>query len=96
MLENWLKPINKEKFAALNLNKFQLGNKIMRYEDKLPDVKKIKIAIIGIGESAADAVREELYQMSYPFRRLKIADLGNVRRQDHSFIIPLIKLQYLL
>lgn len=91
MLENWLRPINTEKFAALSLNKYQLGSRIKRFEEELPNVKKVKVAIIGIGEAAADSVREELYQLSCPFRRLKIADLGNVRKQDHSFIIPLIK-----
>ena len=91
MLENWLRPINQEQFRDLNLAKNQLGSKITIYEEAFPDLSKIKVGIIGVGEANADAVRRELYQMSCPFRRLKIADLGNVRKQEPTFIIQLVK-----
>lgn len=89
MLQNWLQPIKTEDFP--NTNRFQFGEKIQIFESEFPDISKTKVAIIGIGTKDANAVRKELYQLSYPFRRLKISDLGNVRKKAHSFVIPIIK-----
>lgn len=91
MLENWLRPLNTEKFSDLEILKHQFGNKINKFEQELPDLSKAKVALIGLGEEDADAVRRSLYQLSFPFGRLKIADLGNARKTDLTFLIQLIK-----
>jgi formiminoglutamase len=89
MFQNWLHPLSG------HLSKFeghQLGSHISRYtEAGLPNLKSTQVALIGIGEGGADAVRNELYQLSYTFNELAISDLGNVRKKSTSFLIPLVK-----
>lgn len=91
MLENWLRPIPAGWIKDLNLEKSRFGSKVQRYEKELPDLKQTDIALIGIGAEEADALRAALYPLSFPFGHLKIADLGNVRKEDHSFIIPVVQ-----
>ena len=88
MFQNWLHPIE---LPTENLKAHQLGRNIKRFTDELPNLKEARIAIIGIGERDANAIREELYQLSFPYKGLEAADLGNVRKKDISFIIPIIR-----
>ncbi len=90
MLENWLKPLD-GKFLHTNFEKEKLGSQLQFYVDKLPNLKKTQVAIIGIGEDEANAVRKELYNMTFPFPKLKVADLGNLRREENGFITQLIR-----
>jgi len=76
MLQNWLSPF--------------LRN-IIVYQDEMPDLTKVKMALIGIEEETANATRKELYQFSFPFKNLFIADLGNIRKLDPTFLAPVIK-----
>ncbi|NUN99762.1 MAG: arginase family protein [Saprospiraceae bacterium] len=91
MLENWLKPIAPDLLQREGLADFQFGKRMQLFRDVMPDLKTTQIALIGIGESEANAVREALYCMSFPFEGLVIADLGNVRKEDPAFFIPLIR-----
>ncbi len=88
MFQNWLQPLGD---SVEELEDFQFGKHIQRYTGELPNLQETKVAIIGIGVEDARAVRHELYRMSYPFRGLEIADLGDVRNTEISFIIPLIR-----
>ena len=100
MLEHWLQPISTSKIEGFDLlNDEQLGRKINIYRlEKIetgekavvPDLKKTQIALVGIGVDEANAVRSVLYNLSFLFQNLNIADLGNVRKQEMSFIIPLL------
>ncbi|MBI5917561.1 MAG: arginase family protein [Bacteroidetes bacterium] len=90
MLENWLRPVNRELLDA-PLDKEQLGSKIKRFEDQMPSLEGVHVALVGIDEEAADAVRRALYRLSFPFGKLEIADLGNVRKKENSFILPLLQ-----
>lgn len=91
MLENWLAPVSVEKIMPQPAENYTIGKQITIYADAMPALQDIKIALIGVGESAANAVRRAFYQMSYPFAGLKIADLGNVRKAEIPFMIPLLK-----
>jgi formiminoglutamase len=92
MLDNWLSPVHPNAFGILEkLEFYQLGVNIRIFREELPDLKDVQVALLGIGESASNAVRQELYRMSFPFGGLTVADLGNVRRKKVSFIIPTIK-----
>lgn len=100
MLEHWLQPISTSKIEGFDLlNDEQLGRKInihrlekIETEEKaiIPDLKKTQIALVGIGIEEANAVRSVLYSLSFSFPNLNIVDLGNVRKQETSFIIPLL------
>ncbi len=91
MLENWLKPLQIEDFSLEDAPNYQFGKNIKIYTGQLPDLKDTQIALIGIGEEDANTIRRALYRMSFPFANLKIADLGNMRKSDPAFPIPLLK-----
>jgi formiminoglutamase len=90
MLDNWLKPIDSSLLADLDSGGSTFGEKIQKYADRLPNLKQTKVALIGIGEAEANAVRRALYGLSFPFGKLKIADLGNVRREENATVTPLL------
>lgn len=91
MFQNWLKPLNIKEFDPGVLEAHQFGKQIAIYRDALPDLSHMKLALIGIGERDANAIRKELYSLSFPFKQLDMVDLGNLRKNDVPFIIPLIK-----
>lgn len=91
MLENWLKPIAPDLLHGEELADFQFGKRMQLFRETMPDLKTTQLAIVGIGESEANAVRKALYRMSFPFEGLVVADLGNVRKEDPAFFIPLIR-----
>lgn len=88
MLEHWLQPLPE---MDLQLTDDQFGQRIQVYTQQLPSLTPHTLAVIGLGTEDANAVRRELYQLSYPFDGVQVADLGNARRTDHAFLIPLIK-----
>jgi formiminoglutamase len=104
MLEHWLQPVLPHKIKGFDsLSKEQLGHQITFFSSKptgtvqkIPlgesgmSLKNTHIALIGIGSEDADAVRSVLYALSFPFSGLNIVDLGNTRKEETSFIIPLI------
>jgi len=91
MLDNWLQPVHSNFVDDLDFGPEQFGAKIKRYQHKFPSLKDVSVALVGIGEAEANAVRQALYPMSFPFGKMKIADLGNVRKEESSFIIPLLQ-----
>lgn len=88
MLENWLTPLDKN-IDQKSYEDWQLGHQIRMYQKDIPTLKDVQIAIVGLDESAA-AIRESLYKMSFPFEGLNIADIGNTRKNNENFLIPLI------
>jgi len=88
MLQNWLKSVV---FNQDDFEKHQLGNKIQFHNKTFPKLNRVKLAIIGIESKESNAVRKELYTLTHHFSGLRIADLGNVRKQEVSFIIPVLK-----
>ncbi|MBK7476021.1 MAG: arginase family protein [Haliscomenobacter sp.] len=89
MLENWLSPVPLGDIVEEPLATWHLGSHLRIYtEAGLPSLKGVRIALVGIGEKDANAARTALYSLSYPFEGLKIADLGNIRKNNLSFIIP--------
>ena len=92
MLNNWLRPVSAQLMKGIEkLSDDQMGKNILVFRDQLPDLKKAKIAIVGIDATEADTVRESFYKLSFPFQEIEIADLGNIRKKDHSFIIPVLE-----
>ncbi|MBK6932229.1 MAG: hypothetical protein IPH12_15745 [Saprospirales bacterium] len=91
MLQNWLKPLP----AALRQPIAQLpeaafGKNILVHGDRFPDLKGVRIALLGAGEQEANAVREALYRTMSPFPPGAIADLGNLRREEPSVLMPVV------
>jgi formiminoglutamase len=89
MLNHWLKPLSST--IQNDLEAWHFGNKITLHTEGVSlDLKNTQLAIIGINDDEADAVRSILYTLSFPFKNLKIADLGNLRKQEKGFMIPLL------
>ena len=78
------------KVALVSMSKGAGCNRAL-YEDDLPMLEQTKVAIIGLDDKNAGEVREALYQLSFPFNGLEIADLGNIRKKDNSFIISILQ-----
>lgn len=91
MLDNWLRPISTALIAADNLTEQALGKNLQLYSDTFPSLEQTRIALLGTDEATTDAVRQALYPLSFPFSHLQIADIGNARKADHAFLIPLLK-----
>ncbi len=91
MLQNWLKPLPSSLLkTSETLPDSQFGKNILSFATQLPDLKKVKIALIGVGEKEANTVRESLYRMIYSFPKGVVADLGNLRKAEASLLIPVI------
>ncbi|MEM1326131.1 MAG: hypothetical protein AAGI23_09270 [Bacteroidota bacterium] len=88
MLENWLKgvPFKNEDFKS-----HQLGHSIRFHNERLPDLQRVKVVLIGTDDMEANAARQALYQLADHFPRTTIADLGNIRKKEVSFLIPVLK-----
>lgn len=91
MLQNWLKPLPAT-FSKWTdtLPDTALGQHIVPFRGELPDLKKVQIALIGVGDKEANAVRQALYQTVGAFPKAAIADLGNLRKADAAQLIPVI------
>lgn len=86
MLENWLKAgkINED------LESWQFGNNIELFEGDFPELKATKVALIGTGKET-DIIRKYLYELAYPFKKMVIADIGNLRKANEEFLLPVIR-----
>ena len=92
MLNHWIKPVDKNLFQEkISTHTPVLGNSISILEHDNSDLYGTQIGIVGINPEEADAVRSVLYEMSFPFEGLRIADLGNMRRTDPEFLIAPIR-----
>lgn len=92
MLENWLRPLDEASLPAeADLADHQLGRHLLKFTGQLPALKEAQMALIGLDAREANAVRRQLYTLSFSFGDLRIADLGNVRKTDVPFLISPIK-----
>lgn len=88
MFEHWLHPVT---LPDQPWSSTQLGGHIDRHtEHALPDLKKAKVAILGLGEGI-NAIRQHLYKMYWPWPQSNVADLGEVKKDDPDFVLPLIR-----
>lgn len=91
MLQNWLKPLPAPLLkVADSLPSTCFGKNILLFKKEVPDLKKVKVALLGVGEKEANAVREHLYRTVFPFPKDMVADLGNLRKAESPLIIPVV------
>ncbi|MEL6866308.1 MAG: hypothetical protein AAFP19_17905 [Bacteroidota bacterium] len=91
MLDHWLAPVSTEQFTNFqSLSTYQLGKRIAVHHEYLPNLSGVQIALLGIGLERIYPIRQALYQLNFPFRNLSVADLGNARRDEPAFLIPII------
>lgn len=92
MLQNWLKPLPTSfcKNAVDALPAWAFGKNTLLHRAEMPDLKKVRAVIIGVGDKEANAIREQLYRCSFPFPKDSVADLGNLRKADAALLIPVL------
>jgi len=91
MLQNWLKPIPATLLKyTQGLPDSALGKQILLYSKELPEMKKVRVALISTSEKDTGPIREQLYKMAMHFPKGSIADLGNLRKPDLSVLIPVL------
>jgi formiminoglutamase len=92
MLQNWLKPLPASFLKTLeSLPAGSLGkNTLIHTSDYLPDLKKVKVVLIGVGDKEANEVRAQLYRTTFAFPAGSVADLGNLRKADAALLIPVV------
>lgn len=89
MLENWLGAVPQRLTAPMQLKNWQLGSSLrIHTTEGFPDLSDVQVAILGVGEADANAVRESLYALACPPGKVQVADLGNFRKDNLAFIIP--------
>ena len=86
MLENWLKAGKVE----TEYQSWQFGAHVELFDGEFPDLKDTKIALIGTGK-ATDTIRKYLYGLAFPFKKMIIADIGNLRKANDEFLIPVVR-----
>ena len=86
MLENWLIASKLE----AEYQSWQFGEHIELFEEAFPDLKETKIALIGTGKSV-DNIRKHLYELAFPFNKMMIADIGNLRKANDAFLLPVVR-----
>lgn len=91
MLQNWLKPLSSSFLKPLeSLPAAHFGKNLLIAKDLVPDLKKVKVVLIGAGEKEANAVRNYLYRTAAVFPKGTVADLGNLRKPEASLLIPVL------
>ncbi len=91
MIKNWLQPLQLEKFGIDDLATHCLGKHLKTSGFTRRDLSKLPLAIVGLDEEFAEKTRQALFKLSWNFGKLKIADLGNVRKNTPDFVIPLLR-----
>jgi formiminoglutamase len=89
MLENWLKPVDKN--LCHGLQGYMIGKKISIYQNSIPSLKKVRIAILSDMNTSNDAWRKQFYSLAHHFPGLIIADLGQLRKNNPEILTPVLK-----
>lgn len=88
MLNNWLASST---VSPTNLPSYSWGTHLATTPEAMHQLPVKSCVLIGIDAAAADAVRTQLYPLSWPFDGLQLTDLGNVRKASVDFLIPLFR-----
>jgi formiminoglutamase len=92
MLSHWVTPVPTEQISAIGTSpEGSLGRQIDFYEGAEKKLPKGGVILLGLAETEANQVRQMLFSFSSPDPSLRITDLGNFRKADSDFCIPLIQ-----
>lgn len=91
MIKNWLKAPELSRCDPDQLPAYAFGRRLKIHRFAQRDLRKVKVAIVGVDASFAEKTRNVLYRLSWNFGKLEVADLGDLRKVDPDFIIPLLR-----
>lgn len=91
MLQNWLKPLSAATVKSIQqLPATSFGKNVVLHSPAAPDLKNVRVALIGADEKEANELRQCLYQTVSAFPPGAVADLGNLRKAEASLLIPVL------
>ena len=91
MLQNWLKPHSKSLADILRRSGDAcFGNHVLLFQKDLPDLRQVRVALIGTDETSSTAVRKTLAQYAWQFPEGAVADLGNMRKSDTTQLVQVL------
>lgn len=90
MLDHWLAPVSTAIQPSTEEDTLGVHCAIHR-TDHFPDLSAIQVALVGVRPEAADRIRQSLFPLQNAFPDLPLADLGNIRNDHQSFLIPVLK-----
>ncbi len=81
------RPLSFCKNAVETQQAWSFGKNALLHRSEMPDLKKVRAAIISVGDKEANLIREQLYRCSFPLLKGSMADLGNFRKADAAMLI---------
>lgn len=89
MLQNWLQPIDDAVCPEPTSTYRKVGHRLVLHTQSggIPKLSGVQVALIGTDPKSAAAFRRHFYRLAYPFTKLKIADLGDLRKPNIDFCI---------
>lgn len=92
MIENWLKPLDvRNILKGTHTSNECITHCLACYEKSMPKLTDYKLIIVGTDEKNANIVRKFLYNYAFPFKNLKIADIGNFIQPKHETLLAVLK-----
>ena len=92
MLENWLRPLSGELKAFRDqLPEHSFGKRIRFFGEDTDEITAGSLVLLGVREPASELVRKELYALGPPAEGIDLIDLGDARKEDPEFLIPLLQ-----
>src|SRR5690606_12990328 len=71
--------------------KESFGNRISFFTPQHENLQEVRLALVSMDKGVGEAVRRQLYTMSFPFDKLQVMDFGDARRKQVSFLVPVIR-----
>lgn len=91
MLKNWINPVDIQQYDLDKLKAYQVGAHLQFFGHTRRSLRRCKLALVGLDPEVAHAFRQAFYGLAWHFDKLSFFDLGNVRKAEVDFLIPLLK-----
>ncbi|PHI21827.1 hypothetical protein CEQ90_00640 [Lewinellaceae bacterium SD302] len=91
MIKNWLRPPDLSGIDLETLPDHSVGKNLLTHQLRQRELRKLTIGIVGLDANIAKKLRASFYKLAWDFDDLKLADLGDVRKNHPDFIIPLLR-----
>ena len=89
MLSNWIKPSSINEVIKSQHTSRIFADQILPYSDNIP-INPGDLCLLGIGKQA-EGIREFLYNYSPINAKIKLIDLGDIRKRNAHVLIPVLK-----
>jgi formiminoglutamase len=91
MIQNWMKPVDvHEILDGKEASPRHISGQMLIYEKSVPNLANTSVVLLGTDDFSANAIRKALYQYTFPFKNLKIADIGNLRQFKHEGLLAVL------